>query len=1062
MIKPIVVCAVLVSIIVIAASFVPSIQSDTRPNAFLEADNPALIYREKVRDQFGLSDPLIIALVDHSQAGVFNPQSLALLAMLSEEISELANIDDARVMSLASEKSIVASEEGMDIAGFLDELPENQAQADKIKGLVFEFPILIGNLVSKDGHITLIVAELLDEDQMEATYDQVKAIADRVSAAGKVEVHVAGEGAIAGYLSQYIELDSKRLNPLAWAVIMLILYLTYRRVGPPLIANVIIAASVLIPLGIMAAAGIPFYMITSALPVILIGISVADTIHIYSHYFELQAKQPDAAIPDLVATTMREMWRPITLTTLTTMAGFLGLYFSATMPPFKYFGLFAAIGVFIAWIYSLTLLPALMLLTKPRVSPAYLKQEHSWWKGSYWFGRAMQTLGRLTQAFPMPFMIAGLLIVVLGTVAASRILVDEEPITIFDPDEPLYQADRIMNEHLAGTNALDVVVEASETDGLLKPENLARIEALQEYAGSLPHVGGSTSIVDYLKQMNRAIHGGAAADYKLPESEELAAQYFLIYSATSDSSDFEEEIDYDYQIANVRLNLNTGSFYKFAPVVEQLQAYIDEEFNTPDLNATLSGRVNLNYHWIGEIGRSHFAGLAFALVLIWAVSTLLFRSALAGVYTLVPVAGAILLVYAAMVLMGLRLGVGTSMFAAVALGLGVDFSIHTIERFRVIYAAEDGDWTRTFDQFYLTTGRALLTNFLAIACGFGVLISSKVSSLNNFGSMIVIAISTSFLFSVTLLPAMIRSFSPAFITGYVATPARRSMHWRSTFIVTGVLVVAWLLWSQSAAAQDPPSGASEATSENALFTPLSADELVARVNAVNDGEFVTRKLSMQLIDRRSKMRERDTVVYRKYYGQEMRTIVFYLSPANVRNTSFLTWDYPDVDLDDDQWLYLPALRKVRRISSADRGDYFMGTDFTYEDVKLDGKLAKNDYNFEVLQVPADRTDGFYSLSAVPRDDETARELGYSHITFVIDPSSWLVIQGEFSDIKGNPLKTLNVTEYAQVDNIWSRQRIEVNNHKTGHSTIFTFREIDYQTPVEDALFSKLAMKRGAP
>ena len=96
---------------------------------------------------------------------------------------------------------------------------------------------------------------------------------------------------------------------------------------------------------------------------------------------------------------------------------------------------------------------------------------------------------------------------------------------------------------------------------------------------------------------------------------------------------------------------------------------------------------------------------------------------------------------------------------------------------------------------------------------------------------------------------------------------------------------------------------------------------------------------MELIDRRGKSRVRETMGYRRYYGEEKRTVLFYQSPTNVRGTGFLTYDYPNADTDDDQWLYLPALRKVRRISSSDRGDYFLGTDFTYEDIKKETRIA---------------------------------------------------------------------------------------------------------------------------
>lgn len=114
-------------------------------------------------------------------------------------------------------------------------------------------------------------------------------------------------------------------------------------------------------------------MITNALPVILIGISVADAIHIFSEYYDLQARYPYRSVTSLVVETMAEMWRPVTLTTMTTVAGFLGLYLAADMPPFSFFGLFTAVGVLIAWLYSMLVLPAAMVLLKPRVHPTFIK-----------------------------------------------------------------------------------------------------------------------------------------------------------------------------------------------------------------------------------------------------------------------------------------------------------------------------------------------------------------------------------------------------------------------------------------------------------------------------------------------------------------------------------------------------------------------------------------------------------------------------------------------------------------------------------------------------------------
>ena len=138
------------------------------------------------------------------------------------------------------------------------------------------------------------------------------------------------------------------------------------------------------------------------------------------------------------------------------------------------------------------------------------------------------------------------------------------------------------------------------------------------------------------------------------------------------------------------------------------------------------------------------------------------------------------------------------------------------------------------------------------------------------------------------------------------------------------------------------------------------------------------------IDHRGKVRERSTTSFRKNYGEERRTAIFFTGPKNIKDTAFLTFDYPEVERDDDQWLYLSALRKVRRISASKRGDYFLGTDFTYEDIKNGGKIKSADYNFKTLRL--EKLDGknVYLLEAVPNSEEIGKELGYSKIHFWVD------------------------------------------------------------------------------
>jgi len=1037
-------------LLIIMGSFLPQIQKDTRSDAFLADDNSALVYREKIKTLFGLSDPVVVSVV--SENSIFTVQALNAVYELTEIVSDINNIDPDGITSLATENNISGTQDGMEVSAFMEDKLESMEQVNLIQSALRDFPLYQGSLLANDETATLIVAELLDETLAEQTYADLVAAMQAYDLPQGLSVHVAGEGAISGFFGTYIDSDAQKLNPLAGLIITIIMLVAFLRFGVTLAGNLIIAASVLITVAIMALTGVPFYVITNALPVILIGIAVADSIHIYSEYFERRALNPDEPMKESIVQSLVEMWRPITLTTFTTVAGFLGLSLAAYMPPFQAFGYFTAIGVSVAWIYSLVVLPALMCLLKTEVHPRLAGKIRS--ENHDAFAKIMVVLGSFTQKFSKTIVLAALVITVVGAYSASHLLVDEDRITNFHPSEPLYKADRIINKHFDGTNYLDIVIETPEDEGMFEPSVLRKMDALQQYALTLPHVQGATSIVDYLKQMNRSLNGGDAAQYKLPQDKDLIAQYFLLYAASSDPSDFEEEIDFDYRLANVRLVMNSGAFSDSKVVVEAMQKYVDENVNDQNMNATLSGRVVLTYHWIKDIGVSHFSGVLLALLLVWLVSSLLFRSAVAGSYALMPVLISILLVYSTMAFYSITLGIGTSMFAAVAIGLGVDFAIHTLDRLKVLYG-ETQDVSKTLTQFYPSTGRALFFNVLALALGFGVLMVSKVIPLNNFGLIVAISVFTSFLVSLTLLPALFKLFKPAFIVGQDANSD--SSGDSSGISANGFKAASMMVLVGAGSYFMMANQAQAETQAQTLPTGL---EIANHINQVDEGEYVTRKMDMKMTDRRGKVRTRSTLGFRKYYGDEKRTVLFYLQPKNIKDTAFLTYDYNHKD--DDQWLYLPALRKARRISASDRGDYFLGTDFTYEDIKKEGKVETRDYQFTTLGEELVDGKTTYRVEGIPVNKKTAKELGYGKVQWWVDPSNWVVLKAKYWDIKLNELKSSTMSDVRLVDGIWTRHKMLVKNQKTGHSTQFTFSLVDYKTAVKDKLFSRQSITRGVP
>ncbi|NVJ99435.1 MAG: outer membrane lipoprotein-sorting protein [Alphaproteobacteria bacterium] len=249
---------------------------------------------------------------------------------------------------------------------------------------------------------------------------------------------------------------------------------------------------------------------------------------------------------------------------------------------------------------------------------------------------------------------------------------------------------------------------------------------------------------------------------------------------------------------------------------------------------------------------------------------------------------------------------------------------------------------------------------------------------------------------------------------------------------------------------------SPASASDTLTGDMIADHMQARA----EGQAVERTLHMTLADKKGRIRERTATVLRRQNGDQKETVIRFTEPRSVKGMAFLTHDRVDPALEDEQWLYLAAVRKVRRIPASDRGDYFLGTDFTYNDVKEELKFEPQDYIFKFESSYMEAGKQFHRISGTPSSDTTAKELGYGAFKAVVAAESWMPVDIEFFDIGGKPLKHITVQDVRLVDGIWSPRKIGVTNLQTGHSTQFTYSDIDYSVTLTDADFSASGLKSG--
>jgi predicted RND superfamily exporter protein len=690
--------------------------------------------------------------------GVYAEETLNRIKFLTDTIQMIEGVDPERVLSIATENNIYGDESGMIIEPFL----ESTANGQIIKEQIEDFPLYLGNLVSKDGSVSLIVVELLDKQQYGA--EAYRKLEELLSAYhGPEKIYVAGEGAVVEHLGKYVQEDAKLMTPMAFLVITLVLFFAYRTWGGLLLSNMVVLGSLIVAMGIMVAAGTPFYLISNIIPVIIIAISVADSIHIMGHFYELKAKHPESSATQITIETMGEMWRPILITSVTNIVGFIAMGYSSDMPPMRAVGLYASVGVVIALMLSIFVLPPVLSMVNLKPSAAF-KSKNSGSGEADFFGKALSVMGKAVLKKPITTIGVALIITILGIIGMSRLQLNDTMVEYFNPKEKIYQADNLINQKLNGTNFYDVVIETDEIEGLFCSDRLQRIEDLQSFIEQQPHVKGTTSIVDILKQMNRAVNEGDKSAYVLPESDELIAQYFLLYSASSSPDDFEQYVDYDYRLANVRVQMDNGQYIHIKDVIANTRDYVENQFNQEGMTAEVSGWLNVINYWISSLSFSHYLGVALAMVIVVLITSLSFKSFYAGVLSVIPVMVAVFLNYAIMGFAGIWLKVSTSITVAIAIGVAVDFSVHTIDRILVLTREKGYSINQALEMLYPNTGRALLFNLLALALGFGTNMISAVPPWATFGLLVMTMVSVSFIASLTLLPVLIKVLKPGFLT----------------------------------------------------------------------------------------------------------------------------------------------------------------------------------------------------------------------------------------------------------------------------------------------------------
>lgn len=737
-------------------------------------------------------------LADILQGGITPEDDLSitdLQSLLEEEEANFPELDEAleelrlrifpikKVTSLANVENIISRGDDLIVGKVFENIPRGKEELEEIARQVRGNELFTGLLISEDERSTGILVETYIPDDrsklMFALGEKIEALAKETLL--EEELHIAGAPVMNAAAINIMEQDNAILFPIVIGLVGTILLLTFRSLRGVLLPMAVVVVSLIWTLAVMALLGIPLNMMTTALPVFLITVGVADGIHMVSEFkdqFRRLGSRKGAVLEML-----RHMIVPVVMTSITTGVGFIVLGYT-DVKPIREFGLFVALGVMMAMVVSLVLIPAALVLgrEKPRregnrsAVPGVSRIDAL--GVGFLVGvseRAIQHKGKV--------LAGSLLILALALLGVTRLRVDNDFITYFDKKSPIVLATEALDRELAGSNAANILISASRAgeDPFKDPALLAKVEGLQRHLeSSLPFVRKSMSLIDVLKRINLVMHDNDPAFNRLPGMEEvsngaagnangnqaekikgrdLVAQYLLLYEngGGENLSDF---TDSTFSTLNVRVTLATRSTVAINQVMESISEYTAKNF-PPGMEIRFAGNAELITATNNEILRSQVLSLSVSFVAISLLLMALYRSPVKSLFAVIPLCTAIVVNFGVMGWSGMALNIGTVLISSIVIGIGVDFAIHYLSPL-ILEMEALGELGSAIQATMESSGKAISANAITVAIGFMAMLLSGFVPMRNMGWMIAQMLVVTAIATIVLLPAAIAYFNPKF------------------------------------------------------------------------------------------------------------------------------------------------------------------------------------------------------------------------------------------------------------------------------------------------------------
>jgi predicted RND superfamily exporter protein len=754
------------------ASQLPRLAMDNTVEGFLHDDDLTLIRYNEFRDQFGRDDVTIVAI---EASDVFDLAFLEELRELHAELeAEVPHLDE--ITSLVNARSTRGEGNELIVEDLLADWPRDPEQLARLRERVFANPLYLDTLISADGRITTVTLKPdtysslgagdaltgfdeagrgADSAEAEPTYLTEVESAALVQAVREVVARHAGPG-FAPYLAgaavveerviDEMQADLARFLSTAVAIIVLLLFAVFRRVSGVVLPLVTVASSLVATVGLMVLLDIALSLTTEVMPLFLMAVGVCYSVHVLAIFF--QRLDAGAAREDAIAGALGHTGLAVVMTSLTTAGGLVSFAW-ATVAQVSELGIVAPIGVVLALVFSLVLLPALLAVAPVRRAEALARP-----RNRLLVGLVVRT-GALSARRPWVVIAASGVVLALAAGGAAKLRFANDYFLWFPRDAPLRVATDFIDRELHGVVTLEAIIDTGEVNGLHRPELMRRFEEIAAANESIQHgelfIGKTISIADVLKETHQALNENRPEFYATPDDRRLIAQELLLFE-NSGSDDLEELVDSQFRTARISMKIPWADWMLYPDFLAKVQRRI-EEIAGDEVRVTLTGFSALMARAASSLNLTLARSYVIALVIITPLMIFLLGSLKRGLLSMAPNLAPVLITLGLMGWLDIPLDMSTLLIGGIVIGLAVDDTIHFMHGFNRRFA-ETGDPDRAVRETLGTTGAAMLFTSIVLTAGFFVFTLAYMSNIVVFGLLCGVATLIAFLADVTLAPAL--------------------------------------------------------------------------------------------------------------------------------------------------------------------------------------------------------------------------------------------------------------------------------------------------------------------